>query len=207
MVQFSKATGLTDPDAFLLAAFAGVVIAFMEKHPGIGGGSRQNRIFEGGTRRQGPAKAIFERESSGGAALAGLAHGTCQGGAIERIVVSGLQNDTYFAKISVRIGDRVVEIDSRPSDALALAVRAKVPIFVDDEVMQKAGVLLDKETGNAIVGGEDPASAGGKTDPEHRAPVGKEELKKLSAFQDFIESLDLGGLGEEGRGKTGRDDD
>ena len=129
------------------------------------------------------------------------------GGAIERIVVSGLQNDTYFAKIAVRIGDRVVEIDSRPSDALALAVRAKVPIFVDDEVMQKAGVLLDKETGNAIVGGEDQASPGGKTDPEHRAPVGKEELKKLSAFQDFIESLDLGGLGEEGRGRTGRDDD
>jgi bifunctional DNase/RNase len=122
------------------------------------------------------------------------------GGAIERIVVSGLQNDTYFAKISVRIGSKVVDIDSRPSDALALAVRAKVPIFVDDEVMQKAGVLLDKETGNAIVGGEGAAAQGGKPDPEHRAPVGKEELKKLSAFQDFIESLDMGGLGEEGKG-------
>ena len=129
------------------------------------------------------------------------------GGAIERIVVSGLQNDTYFAKIGVRMGDKIVEIDSRPSDALALAVRAKVPIFVDDEVMQKAGVLLDKETGNAIVGSEGASSAGGRaTDAEHRAPVGKEELKKLSAFQDFIESLDLGGLGEEGK-SGGKDDD
>jgi bifunctional DNase/RNase len=129
-----------------------------------------------------------------------LLHNTIKemGGTVEKVTVSGLENDTYFARIGVRIGERSVEIDSRPSDALAIAVRAGVPIFVDDQVMEKAGVLLDKETGNTIVGSEGVSSqqAGGQR--EHRAPVGKEELKKLSAFQDFIESMDMGGFGDEG---------
>jgi bifunctional DNase/RNase len=123
------------------------------------------------------------------------------GGAIEKITISGLENDTYFAQIGVRVGDKIIDIDSRPSDALAIAVRAKVPILVDDEVMEKAGVLLDKESGNAIVGNEGASTAEASAQREHRAPVGKEELKKLSAFQDFIESMDLGGLGDEGEAK------
>lgn len=122
------------------------------------------------------------------------------GGTVQRVTVSGLENDTYFAKISVKLGDGMVEIDSRPSDALALAVRAQVPIYVDDDVIEKAGVHLDKETGNAIVGtgarvekseGSAPAARG------RRSPLGKEEMKNLSAFQDFIESLDMGEIDDE----------
>lgn len=120
------------------------------------------------------------------------------GGTVEKVTVSSLENDTYFARIGVRMGEKTIEIDSRPSDALAIAVRAKVPIFVEDEVMDKAGVLLDKETGNAIVGNEGASAADTSAQREHRAPVGKEELKKLSAFQEFIESMDMGGLGDEG---------
>lgn len=122
------------------------------------------------------------------------------GGTIEKIVVSGLQNDTYFAKISVRTGEKVVEIDSRPSDALALAVRASVSIFVEDDVMEKAGVHLDKETGSPIVGGEGASTQEAAAEQEHRAPMGNEERKRLSAFEDFIESLDMGGLGDEANG-------
>ncbi len=134
-----------------------------------------------------------------------LLHNTIKelGGAIEKITISGLENDTYFARIGVRVGDKTVDIDSRPSDALAIAVRAKVPIYVEDDVMEKAGVLLDKETGNAIVGSEGISSGEATAQQEHRAPVGKEELKKLSAFQDFIESMDMGGLGEEGEARGG----
>ena len=64
------------------------------------------------------------------------------GGAIEKITISGLENDTYFARIGVRVGEKTVEIDSRPSDALAIAVRAKVPIFVEDEVIHAQRVEL-----------------------------------------------------------------
>lgn len=125
------------------------------------------------------------------------------GGAIEKVTISGLENDTYFARIGVRVGEKVIDIDSRPSDALAIAVRAKVPILVEDEVMEKAGLLMDKETGEAIVGSEGVAAADASTQREHRAPVGKEEMKKLSAFQEFIESMDMGGLGGEDSEATG----
>ena len=117
------------------------------------------------------------------------------GGEIDRIVRSSMENDTYFATIVVRQGDKIVEVDARPSDALALAVRAGVQIFAAPEVMEKCGVRLDKESGLAIVGEDDDspqshAPHGG----EAGGPVGKEEREKLSAFSDFIESLDLGDL-------------
>ena len=76
----------------------------------------------------------------------------------------------------------MIDIDSRPSDAIALAVRAKVPIFVDDSVLDKAAVLIDKKTGGVIV----PENPG-----QEKKEVTDEEMRRLSAFQDFINDLDL----------------
>jgi hypothetical protein len=121
------------------------------------------------------------------------------GARIEQVVVSGLDHDTFFAKIIIGVNGKTVAIDSRPSDALALAVRAKVPIYAEDGVLEKAGVLLDKETGGAIVGAE--GAHGAAHPPEGTRPVKPEELQKLSAFSDFIESLDIGDLGDEKKKK------
>ena len=114
------------------------------------------------------------------------------GATVDHIIISGLDNDTYFAKIMLTFGDETVEIDSRPSDALALAVRTEVSIFAEDEVMEKAGVQLDKDTGKAVVGEglKDLAERAGK-------PVGEGELRSMSAFTDFIDSLDLTDIGDE----------
>lgn len=100
------------------------------------------------------------------------------GARVESVVVNDLSNDTFFAKILLDVNGQPMEIDSRPSDALALAVRVKVPIFADDAVLDKAGVLLDQE---------EPAVTAG----EGRARVSEEEVERMSAFRDFIESLDL----------------
>ena len=117
------------------------------------------------------------------------------GGVIDRIVISSMENDTYFATIVARQGEKVVEIDARPSDALALAVRAGVQIFAAPEVMEKCGVRLDKDSGLAVVGDdENGRSEGHSHGGEAMGPVGEEEREKLSAFADFIESLDLGDL-------------
>lgn len=117
------------------------------------------------------------------------------GGEIDRIVISSMENDTYFATIVARQGEKVVEIDARPSDALALAVRAGVQIFAAPEVMEKCGVRLDKDSGLAVVGDdENGRSEGHSHGGEAMGPVGEEEREKLSAFADFIESLDLGDL-------------
>ena len=72
------------------------------------------------------------------------------GGSVKHILVSDLQNDTFYAKITIQSNGDSKEIDCRPSDAVALAVRVQVPIYVEEAVLDKAGVLLDKETGKEV---------------------------------------------------------
>lgn len=107
------------------------------------------------------------------------------GGNIERIVVTELRRpeDIYYANITVRIDGRRIEIDSRPSDAIALAVRAKAPIFVDHLVMEAAGVVPEEDIlsqPNPIVE-EDEGSLD----------------DRLQIFKDFVETLDLDNLDDE----------
>ena len=112
------------------------------------------------------------------------------GGSVKSIVVHDLMNDTFFAKIVLGLDGRTVEIDCRPSDAIALAVRAKVPIFVEETVLTKAAIFLDKETGKPISPDASPTG-------EPPRQVDEAELKKMSAFSDFIGTLDLGDLGKQ----------
>jgi bifunctional DNase/RNase len=80
------------------------------------------------------------------------------------------------------VNGQKLEIDSRPSDAIALAVRAQVPIFAEDAVLERAGVHLDKE-GEPL--------EGTALQQEPLSKVDEEELQRMSAFREFIESLDL----------------
>lgn len=57
-------------------------------------------------------------------------------GTLDRIVVSDLRNQTFFAKLMIRRNGKTVEVDSRPSDAIALAVKMKAPIYVEERVLQ-----------------------------------------------------------------------
>src|SRR4030042_707861 len=75
------------------------------------------------------------------------------GARVNCIVVNDLSNDTFYARIVLDVDGKSLEIDSRPSDAIALAVRAQVPIYAEESVLEKAGVLLDKE-GEALPAGE-----------------------------------------------------
>jgi hypothetical protein len=90
------------------------------------------------------------------------------------------------------VDGKSLEIDSRPSDAIALAVRVQVPIFAEESVLEKAGVMLDKE-------GE--AAAAGEGTSEPLTTPNAEELEKLSPFREFIESLPVEPLtfGEDGK--------
>jgi len=108
------------------------------------------------------------------------------GASVNSIVVSDLKNDTFYARIVLNVDRELVEVDSRPSDALALAVRVEVPIYAEESVLDKAGIFLDKETGKPLAGERREDATGGE-DKE----VSEEEMKKLSAFHDFINTLDL----------------
>jgi bifunctional DNase/RNase len=106
------------------------------------------------------------------------------GASINSIIVSDLKSDTFYAKVILNVDGGQIEVDSRPSDALALAVRAEVPIYADEGVMDKAGIILDEETGKPVV--DETEEALGKD-----RKVSEEEMKKLSAFYDFINTLDM----------------
>jgi len=69
------------------------------------------------------------------------------GGTVVYIVVNDLENDTFFARIVLDVHGETMEIDSRPSDAIALAVRYgdPVPIFAHEEVLEEAGVLFEQD--------------------------------------------------------------
>ena len=62
------------------------------------------------------------------------------GGTVNRVVVNNVTNETFYAKVIMSTDSRQVEVDSRPSDAIALALRARVPIYAESSVLDKAGV-------------------------------------------------------------------
>ena len=66
---------------------------------------------------------------------------------VTKIVVNDLKENTFFAVIHLRVGESEITVDSRPSDAIALALRVAAPIFVDEEVVRKAkSAEVTKET-------------------------------------------------------------
>jgi len=64
---------------------------------------------------------------------------------VQRVVVTELKDDTFYAVIWMEQNGEVVALDSRPSDALALALRTDCPIYVDEEVLRAAKVLPNPE--------------------------------------------------------------
>lgn len=107
------------------------------------------------------------------------------GATVQSIIVSDLQNDTFYARLLLDVNGEMMELDSRPSDAMAIAIRADAPIYAEESVLDRAGILLDSETGKPIPQSSD----------ESREPT-EAELRSLSAFRDFIDNLDLEGLDE-----------
>lgn len=96
---------------------------------------------------------------------------------VSNIVVSDLRNNTFFAKIFIDVDGKEYQIDSRPSDAIALAVRVGAPIFVAEQVMDQAAITPESEISQEV------AQQESKSQPEN-----------LDAFRDFVESLDLDDL-------------
>ena len=91
------------------------------------------------------------------------------GATVSHILINELTDNTFHARIVMDVDGRYSEIDSRPSDAMALAVRCKVPIYVADEVMEQASIGPSAEV--------------------ELAPAQIEE--DLATFRDFVNTLDL----------------
>lgn len=62
---------------------------------------------------------------------------------VQKIIINDIENGTFYARIHLERGSSFLEIDARPSDAIALAVRTKAPIYASDKVVEKATILSD----------------------------------------------------------------
>ena len=103
-------------------------------------------------------------------------------GTVQNIVISNLSDDTFFAKIIVEQSGSTIEIDSRPSDAIAIAIRTTTPIYAEEKLIDQAAVKMNNKP--------DPSM------PFEKSLVKEDELKKLSAYTDFVDTLDLEDLGK-----------
>jgi uncharacterized protein len=97
---------------------------------------------------------------------------------VNHVLVNDLRNETFYAKIVMDFSGKTLEIDARPSDAIALAVRVAAPIFVAEAVMEEAAIA--------------PQEGIDLTE------LTEEEESRLSVFSDFLESLDLDNLDKSG---------
>ena len=100
---------------------------------------------------------------------------------IKRIEIVKLQNEIFYGSIVAEVDGREVDVDSRPSDAIALSVRAHVPILVHHTVMDEAGIIPEQDV-------SEETDALENAEP---APLSEEGTERLSVFEDFLEKLEF----------------
>jgi hypothetical protein len=100
---------------------------------------------------------------------------------IIRVEVTSLHDDTYYGNIVAEFDGRTLDIDSRPSDAIALAVRAHVPILVSRPILDSVGVIPEEDM-------QETSKDKGQPDESSATEISEENL---SVFEDFIENLDI----------------
>jgi bifunctional DNase/RNase len=115
-----------------------------------------------------------------------------------RVEVLTLRDDVFYGNIVAESNGYTLDIDSRPSDALALAVRANVPILVSREVMDNAGIIPEEDLE------EEKPQAAALADSEIEIEGGEE---RLSVFEDFLEGLDDEDEEEDDEGEEEDDED
>jgi uncharacterized protein len=106
-----------------------------------------------------------------------------------RVEVISLRDEVFYGNIVAEVNGKPLEIDSRPSDALALAVRAHIPILVSYEIMDSAGIIPEQETQQTQE--PPPAPAKPAPSPSQTQPAGDGGEERLSVFEDFLQNLDL----------------
>ncbi len=99
---------------------------------------------------------------------------------IERVEIVSLKDDIFYGSIITRIDGRTLALDSRPSDAIALAVRAHVPIWVSQDVLDTAGIVPERDM-------QETPNDGTPSTPTAEAS------ERLEVFEDFLKKLDKGG--------------
>ncbi len=104
---------------------------------------------------------------------------------LQRVVISNLKDDIFYATIIAEAANKELEIDARPSDAIALALRAHVPILVTKEILEEAGIEpVEEEEEIQAATGEESSGESKKT----RRSLKYDE--RLSIFEEYLKKRD-----------------
>jgi hypothetical protein len=103
------------------------------------------------------------------------------------VTVYKLEEGVFYSKLTCDNGQRIIEIDARTSDAIALALRFKCPIYTTEDILKKAGIILDFEKEAAVQPGADPASSPRNIQVQDSSFL--EEIRK-SNLEELKELLD-----------------
>lgn len=113
------------------------------------------------------------------------------GATIDHIVIADLNDQVYYATVVLSVADRTIQLDARPSDAIALAVRTDARILIEDAVIDNAGVSLDDEGEPVSDIFEGSTGFSGGEGLRSMSQGAEEGSDQLGVFRDFINSLDL----------------
>lgn len=113
---------------------------------------------------------------------------------VSEVVIDELREGTFFAKVRYQHDGEEHQLDSRPSDAVALAVRVDAPIFVAPDVLDEAGIAADEEDVSALAEAE--STGGGGQEEEESRPVSRlqrmeNELEKAVEEEDYEKAAEL----------------
>jgi hypothetical protein len=106
-----------------------------------------------------------------------------------RVEVLSLKGDVFYGNLVIEANGQQINVDARPSDSIALAVRAHVPILVNQEVMREAGIVPEEDILDEVIreGSEYPqGSAAGNESADTEG--------RLSLFEDFLQNIHLDDL-------------
>lgn len=107
------------------------------------------------------------------------------------VVIDELREGTFFAKVRYRYNGEEQQLDSRPSDAVALAVRVDAPIFVAPEVLDEAGIAADEEDVSALAEAEPAAEEEQESAPVSRLQRMEQELERAVEEEDYEKAAEL----------------
>lgn len=111
------------------------------------------------------------------------------GARLIRVEVVELKGDVFYGNLVIEQDGRIIDVDARPSDSIALAVRAHVPILVNTRILREAGIVPDEDIQAEVMAEPADATTESEVDAEHT-----ESQKRLSLFEDFLQNIDLDDL-------------
>lgn len=110
---------------------------------------------------------------------------------VDRVVVTELKESTYYAELVLVQGDRILMIDSRPSDAIAMALRASAPIYVAQKVLEQAKIVFSQQAPSDASSQDQEIVEGGEDDEEGTTRIQK-NLRTVDREQwaEILKNLD-----------------